>query len=68
MNDRSLHRYLLASLALTLAPSGCGVILGLDDFTEGTGTRGGGGTGGAGGATGSSSGMQTVTSSSSGAG
>lgn len=35
MNDRSLRSYLLASLALALAPSGCGVILGLDDFTEG---------------------------------
>lgn len=67
MNDRLLRRYLLASLALTLAPSGCGVILGLGDFTEGSGsgTTGGGGTGGAGGVTGSSSGMETATSASS---
>ena len=68
MNNRSFRRYLLASLALTLAPSGCGVVLGLDEFTEGTATGTSGSTGGAmgmGGATSSSSGTATATSSAS---
>lgn len=70
MNDRSLRPYLLASIALTLAPSGCGVLLGLDDFKEsgGTGTSGVGGAGGTGGVASSSSGTETATTASSASG
>lgn len=46
MNDRSLRRYVLASLTLTLAPTGCATLLGLDDFKEGPGSGGAGGSGG----------------------
>lgn len=55
MNDRSLRRYVLASLTLTLAPTGCATLLGLDDFKEGPGA-GAGGSGGSGGMSSSSSG------------
>ncbi len=68
MNDRSLRRYVLASLALTLAPTGCATLLGLDDFKEGPGP-GVGGAGGSGGMSSSSSGTGgEATSSSTGGG
>ena len=55
--NRSASGWILGGLALGLAPAGCGLLLGLDQFSEaaattsGSGTTGTGGNGGAGGMT-----------------
>jgi alpha-tubulin suppressor-like RCC1 family protein len=56
MHKRSVSGWILGTLALGLAPAGCGALLGLDQFSETAATTGSGGSGGGAGPTGSGTG------------